>query len=186
MGGPDTAPPTPRAKQKSSSDAGPVTLFAHLGTATPYGGIGLSLEVLANDWIAIEAGVGTNFSAPEAATMARLRVPVRPWSYLTLGSGVSFAKRYVGHEFNGVAGFLQVLESLGEGSTSYAVWAPAYFWNGEIGSETRTGHVVTRVYLGYARVLNPASYTCTEGQIRCSPEKALGLAYFGFALGYSF
>ena len=160
--------------------------FLHLGMGTPYGGAGLAFDVIPTDWLALEAGVGTNGEGPEFAVMPRLRLPITAQAYLTAGTGVSFDTRYVGHVSNGAAGFEQIFEGIAEGSTSYAVWSPAYFWNAELGAERVDGSFITRGYLGYARVLNAASYTCTAGDFACSPQKAQSLIYLGFALGYVF
>jgi len=160
--------------------------FLHLGMGTPYGGAGLAFDVIPTDWLALEAGVGTNGEGPEFAVMPRLRLPITAQGYLTASTGVSLDTRYVGHESNGAAGFEQVFEGIAEGTTSYAVWSPAYFWNAELGGEREDNRFITRFYLGYARILNASSYTCTEGYFPCSPQKAQSLIYLGFALGYAF
>lgn len=73
-------------------------MYAHLGVGTPYGVLGLSLDVAAARWLVFEAGVGANpDEGAEAAFAPRLRLEVFPDGFLTLGSGVSWAQRYAGH-----------------------------------------------------------------------------------------
>src|SRR5690242_8866469 len=53
---------TPRS---SKTDAPTLAVLGHLGIATPVGAAGLSLDLIPIRYLAIEAGVGSNFEGPE-------------------------------------------------------------------------------------------------------------------------
>lgn len=158
--------------------------MGHLGIATPLGGAGLSLDVMPLRMLAFEAGVGTNGEGPELGASARLRLPIFAGGYVTLGSGLSLA-HYTGHSSNGL-GRKNVLEGIGDASTSLAVWEHAQFWNNDLGVEGGSRHFLARLYLGYATLLNRSAYTCTEGYFSCDPQASNGLWYAGIAFGYVF
>jgi len=160
-------------------------LLLHFGIATPVGGAGVTFDVLPVDWLALGAGVGTNGEGPELETMARARLGVGLATYLTFGTGVSLA-HYTGHDHNGLDSRDLFSDATSENTTSYAVWPHAIFWNNELGVETSAGHLALRAYLGYASILNPLGYTCTEGYRPCNPSAASPLVYLGFAIGYRF
>lgn len=158
---------------------GRIILYAHFGFGTPYGVLGLSLDVAATRWLVLEAGVGTNpDEGAEAAFTPRLRLEMFPDGYFTLGSGVSWAHRYVGHAD-------PIGELVSENEVALPTWSPGYFWNTELGFEMSHGHFAFRIYPGYAKVINYSDYRCSEGQ-GCDPQGASSLLYFGCALGYAF
>ena len=161
-----------------------VAAFLHVGAGTPYGGIGLALDVMPISKLGIEGGVGLNGSGPEGALMLRPRMPISRHRFVTLGLGASLARGYVAHgSLNGILGVLRVLEAAGHNTPSYAVWEPAYFLNWELGVENRAGRWLMRYYAGYARLLNARAYTCTDGYYPCRPDEGLGLVYVGLAVG---
>jgi len=173
------AVPSDRASTVEASELGRVTLYAHLGFGTPYGVLGVSLDVAPAPWLVLEAGLGVNpDQGAEAGVAPRFRLELFEHGYLTLGSGVSWAHRYVGHAD-------PVGELIAEHRVALPTWSPAYFWNTELGFELRRRHFAFRLYPGYAKVINASSYTCSEGQ-GCDPHGAAGLFYFGTALGYAF
>jgi hypothetical protein len=178
---------TPATGVAPAAPKAPVQLaiLAHFGVATPVGAVGLSVDLIPLPYLAVGAGVGTNLEGPEFEAGARLRLPVPRGGYLTLGSGWSVS-HYTGHQFNGLAGFERVLEGMAEGRLSYAVWQHAHFWNNELGVDGSSGPVFGRFYVGYARLLNTADYTCTEGDFPCTPKDAFGLVYLGTAIGVVF
>src|SRR3954470_22492980 len=111
MVAPSATPPAPDAAFVAPSPAPvdahanthPVALMGHFGYATPYGALGLALDVVPSRFLGIEAGVGTNFSDPEVALMPRARIPFgRYASFLTLGAGASYLRRYYGQLHNGI------------------------------------------------------------------------------------
>jgi len=141
--------------------------------------LGLSLDVAPARWLVLEAGLGFNpDEGAEAGFTPRLRLETFENGYFTLGSGVSWAHRYVGNS-DPVGGLIA------EHEVAHPTWAPAYFWNSEFGFEMRSGHFAFRLYAGYAKVLNASSFTCSSGQ-GCDPHGAASLLYFGTALGYAF
>jgi len=150
-----------------------------LDFGTPYGVFGVSLDVAPARWLVLEAGVGTNpDEGAEAGVAPRLRLELFHDGYLTLGSGVSWAHRYVGHAD-------PIGELIAEHDVALPVWSPAYFWNTELGFEMLYRHFACRFYPGYAKVINFSSYTCSDGQ-GCDPQGASALGYFGMAFGYAF
>ena len=165
-----------------------VALCVHLGIATPYGAVGVSLDVVPVSWLGLEAGVGTNFDSAEFAFMPRLRIAPgkQMTTHFTLGAGVSYLRRYYGHEQNGLTGFMRVFESMAEGRIQLTLWQPAYFANLELGGESRRGHVVARGYLGFTHLINASQYSCTAGDFACTPSAATNLVYLGGSLGYAF
>jgi len=168
-----------QGSQEPASEPGRITLYAHFGFGTPYGVLGLSLDVAPARWLVLEAGLGINpDEGAEAGFAPRLRLETFKNGYLTLGSGVSWAHRYVGHAD-------PVGELIAEHDVAHPIWSPAYFWNTELGFEMRAGHFAFRLYPGYAKVINASSYTCSQGQ-GCDPHGAASLVYFGTALGYAF
>jgi hypothetical protein len=169
----------PAQAPTQGSGAAATSLYANLGVGTPYGVLGLSLAVAPERWLALEVGVGVNpDEGAEVGFAPRLRLPLSAELYLTLGSGISWARRYVGHAD-------PLGELIAEHRVALPVWAPAYFWNTELGVELNHGHFAARVYPGYAKVINASSFTCSEGQA-CDPGRASSLVYFGTAFGYTF
>jgi hypothetical protein len=162
-----------------------VAILAHLGIATPVGGIGISLDAMPVSLLAIHVGVGTNGEGPEFEAGARLRLHLFHDGYVTLGSGWSVA-HYTGHSANGLKGFNRIFEGIGENTISYAVWEHAHFWNNELGAEGRYGHFLARYYIGYAALLNRSDYSCTEGYRPCEPQASNMVLYSGVGLGYVF
>jgi len=184
----EAAPATSARDAHDLASEHPVALCAHMGIATPYGALGLSLDVVPVSWLGLEAGVGTNFDSAEFAFMPRLRVAPgkQKTTHFTFGVGASYLRRYYGHEQNGLAGFMRVFESMAEGSIQLTLWRPAYFANFELGGEFRRGHVVARSYIGFAHLINQDAYTCTAGDFACTPTAAVNLVYLGGSLGYAF
>lgn len=166
----------------------PVALYAHIGIATPYGGAGLSLDVVPVPWLGLEAGVGTNFDDPEFAFMPRLRFAPgkNKTMHLTLGAGVSYLPRYYAHQYNGLAGGLRIFEGMAEGTIQLTVWEPAYFANFELGGELRRGHFASRFYLGFTHLINAGDSGCTPGYYACNPSDGTNLVYLGGSFGYAF
>ena len=187
-GAPAAAPVPSDEPARDVAAEHPVALCAHMGVATPYGALGLSLDVVPISWLGLEAGVGTNFDSAEFAFMPRLRVAAskQKTTHLTFGAGVSYLRRYYGHEQNGLAGFMRVFESMAEGTVQLTLWQPAYFANFEFGGEFRRGHIVGRGYLGFTHLINANEYRCTEGYFACTPSAAVNLFYLGGSLGYAF
>ncbi|MEP7051325.1 MAG: hypothetical protein ABJB12_13280, partial [Pseudomonadota bacterium] len=134
-----------------ATEPGTVILYGHLGFGTPYGVFGVSLDVAAAHWLVLEAGVGTNpDEGAEAGFAPRLRLELFHDNYLTLGSGISWAHRYVGHAD-------AVGELVAEHDVALPIWSPGYFWNTEVGFEMLYRHFACRFYPGYAKVINFSS-----------------------------
>ena len=173
------SPQAVTSEHDQGTQPGTVILYAHLGFGTPYGVFGVSLDVAPARWLVLEAGVGINpDEGAEAGFAPRLRLELFHDGYLTLGSGVSWAHRYVGHAD-------PIGELIAEHDVALPVWSPAYFWNTELGFEMLYRHFACRFYPGYAKVINFSSYTCSDGQ-GCDPQGASALGYFGMAFGYAF
>jgi hypothetical protein len=132
----------------------PVAIVAHVGVATPYGALGLALDLVPVDWLGLEGGVGTNFERPEVAALVRGRIPISRDLHFNLGGGFSYLRRYEAHEWNGLAAPFRVFESMAEGRIQPTLTAPAYFANFEGGGEYRHRHLAFRAYIGVAHLVN--------------------------------
>ncbi len=159
------------------------TLFiarGHLGMGTPVGSLGVSGELGALRYMALQLGVGSNGEGVQLALMGYGRLPLGDTLALDLGVGLSEGA-YV-HRTN-------VIDADHSDDTR---WDAAVFANGEVALETLAkGGFSTRWSLGLGRLLNPDDVSkCWNGgdaePCSASRRKAYTVPYIGVALGYAF
>jgi hypothetical protein len=180
--------PGPPEAHSRTLTHGKLAIMAHIGLGTPYGGLGAALDFVPHENLGIEAGLGTNLIGPQFALTPRLRLSLRRQRYFTIGTGASTGKFEARNGMDGLLGAMRIMESMGHSSHSTKRWSRAYFWNFELGLETRSARsiFVTRLYLGYSRVLNPRDSTCVSPSadaLPCRDDQGNALVYGGFALG---
>lgn len=163
----------------------PVAVVAHFGLATPYGAVGLALDLVPIDWLGLEGGVGTNFDRPEVGALVRGRVPFSPTLHFNFGGGFSYLARYEAHEWNGVLAPFRVFESMAEGSIQRTLTAPAYFGNFECGGEYRRRHLAVRAYVGFAHLMNQSDTVCGAGHYYCDSSWGSTVLYLGMSFGFA-
>jgi len=161
----------------------------HIGLGAPAGLIGVDIDLMPIDYIALEVGVGVNTYGLQWAATPRLRIPLRPRrTYLGFGLGFSQG-RYKSDSQSG--GVLFALHSMGEDKPA-KIWSRARWLNYELAFDrfTDKGRGLMRLATGIAVLQNRTSYTCDAADVarlgfNCDNNVLSSVMYFVFSYGLS-
>lgn len=152
----------------------------HLGVGTPVGSFGVSGELSALRYVALQLGVGSNGEGMQLALMGYGRLPLSGAFAFDLGAGLS------------EGAYVYRTNVIDADHSDDTRWDAAVFANGEVALETLAkGGFSTRWSFGLGRLLNPDDVSkCWNGgdaePCSASRRKAHTVPYLGVALGYAF
>src|SRR5206468_2832257 len=106
--------------------ARPLVVEGHIGLGTPLGLFGAAVDYSPSPWFAAGIGAGAGAAGPQAALMARFRIPLGEGVGIGLGGGVS-GGNYEWTE----GGLFSVLIDKPESK----IWKPAYWANADLSIE---------------------------------------------------
>ncbi len=186
---PIQAPAAPPAALRSPFETRPLSLELRFGIATPTGALGVALEYSFLKELALGCGLGSNVLGWEPACWLRGRMVTQPNHAITLSSGFS-TSNYSQNEGTNAGAFdllIGPLSMMGESRTSELDFEHAYWWNTDMGYESRYEAFVFRAFVGIAALLNPSSGVPS---IYASNDKPAQtpihvLAYAGVGFGFA-
>jgi hypothetical protein len=156
-----------------------LSLEGHLGIATPVGFFGGTVEFSPSPYLAIGAGVGTNFVGPVGAFLARLRPLFGVRDALVISGAYSI----------GQYGFAPIsLDGSAGSGNGYWRASPLQWAQFDVGWEHRARKgLVIRIAVGRAFVVSPDALSCEPREFGCDgADKPKQLGTFEFGLGYAF
>jgi hypothetical protein len=173
---------------EASSDrwyARPIAVEGHMGFGTPLGFAGAAIDLSPSRWFGGGVGIGAGAAGPQAAAMARFRIPLAEGLAFGLGGGLS-GGNYEWKEGGVFSVFVD--------NPSSKTWKPAYWANADLAIEGRLESGFTiRGYLGRAAVINPSDGKCGAASasdlLHCETYHKMdgfALGYVGLAMGYAF
>lgn len=161
-----------RARPKDRWRDRDMLIEGHLGIGTPYGTLGIALEIDAIEYFGFVVGGGAGAAGPQIATGFRARAPL---GFVALGGELTWS----GGPYESTDCHLYCFRDRG-----VARWDFAHWINVSPAIELRTGSGFSaRFYAGAGKLLNPGDGECI-GDIHCRSTDPL--AFAGFALGAAF
>jgi hypothetical protein len=175
---PPAQPPVDRWRAR------PLVLEGHVGAGTPLGVMGAAVDYSPSRWFAGGVGIGGGTAGPQAAAMARFRIPLSEGLGLGLGGGLSGGN----YEWTEGGVFQMFIDT-----PATKTWKPAYWANADLSIEGRLeGGFSIRGYLGRGALLNGDDGQCKgEGSelrhcLTAHQKDGRAIGYAGLAMGYAF
>jgi hypothetical protein len=145
-------------------------LRGHVGIAGPAGALGVDVDVIPFEWLALESGIGMGQTGLQWGITSKLRYPTtRNGFFVGAGFGVSWGE-YVHDSAGGLLAFLDQ----GEHRFAARRWAMARWYNFEVNLDRYEpeGRRVMHMAFGFGSLRNAAAYTCNDenSDLGCDQE----------------